>query len=514
MYHIGISSGFHDAAISAIDDSGEILFAGHSERYSKIKHDKDLNHGIVTDVLEYVDASRIRINYYERPVLKFLRQWWAGERPALSTLNVRNIIGWDIYSSINGWDYCDLMKSPVDPGLSIPFTPIITRSHHLSHAAAGFQTSPYDRATVVVIDAIGEWDTVTIWAAEYDHHGRARYRKLWSQRYPDSIGLFYSAMTQRVGLKPLDEEYILMGMAGWGNDSRWQYVQNKIVDNLEELTFMDNLHTGIDSNFMCTSSEYDIAAATQTVTENLITSVMQRARNFGWSSNLVYMGGVALNCLANRLLGDYFDNIWIMPNPGDAGSSLGAAALDYGRRLVWRGANLGHNIPGDYPVDAAVNYLLSGGICGIASGRAEFGPRALGNRSLLADPRGSDIKDRVNDIKRRQRFRPFAPVILEEHVDNYFVMPRNWSNSRYMQTVAVCKFPELYPAIVHVDGTSRVQTVPRNGGGIRQLLEAWYDKTGCPMLLNTSLNIRGEPMVNDRSDADRFELEYCVPVVT
>jgi len=239
---------------------------------------------------------------------------------------------------------------------------------------------------------------------------------------------------------------------------------------------------------------------------------MRRARDFGWSSNLVYMGGVALNCLANRNLGEYFENVWIMPCPGDAGSSLGAAALAYKKRLHWRDAFLGHLIPGTYPVDAVVDHLLSNQIAGVASGRAEFGPRALGNRSLLADPRGIHIKDQVNGIKRRQKFRPFAPVILAEHVDEFFRMPRGWHRSPYMQSIATCRRPDLFPAICHVDDTSRVQTVEADGSGIRRLLEAWYKRTGCPMLLNTSLNIRGEPMVNDRADADRFEQQYGVKV--
>jgi carbamoyltransferase len=151
---------------------------------------------------------------------------------------------------------------------------------------------------------------------------------------------------------------------------------------------------------------------------------------------------------------------------------------------------------------------------GVASGRAEFGPRALGNRSLLADPRGDDIKDRVNEIKRRQKFRPFAPIILEEYVHDYFDMPKSWKNSRYMQVIANCKYPDRFPAITHADNTSRVQTVPKDGSGIRELLEKWYVITECPMLLNTSLNIRGEPMVNDRDDADRFEKLYGVKVLS
>jgi carbamoyltransferase len=226
------------------------------------------------------------------------------------------------------------------------------------------------------------------------------------------------------------------------------------------------------------------------------------------------MGGVALNCLANRNLGEYFESIWIMPNPGDAGSSLGAAALAYGRRLNWCDAYLGHEISGAYPTNGLLDSLLSDGIVGVANGRAEFGPRALGNRSLLADPRGPDIKDRVNEIKQRQKFRPFAPVILEELADQYFDFYPGWNTSRYMQSVARCRHPGRYPAVVHFDGTSRVQTVPQDGSGIRELLERWYVLTGCPMLLNTSLNIRGEPMVNDRADADRFQDRYKIKVLS
>jgi carbamoyltransferase len=227
------------------------------------------------------------------------------------------------------------------------------------------------------------------------------------------------------------------------------------------------------------------------------------------------MGGVALNCKANDLLGPYFQNIWIMPNPGDCGSSLGAAALTYGGKLNWRDPYLGTDIPGPYPVKELLDELITNKIVGVASGRAEFGPRALGNRSLLADPRGEDIKRKVNSIKQRQQFRPFAPVILQEYAKDYFDMPVGFSTSPYMQVVAYCREPKKYPAIIHADRTSRVQTVGKDcQSGIRQLLEAWHVWTGCPMLLNTSLNIRGEPMVNDRADADRFERLYGVRVLS
>jgi carbamoyltransferase len=492
MKHIlGVSAGFHDAALTVISEQGDIVFAGHSERYSKHKNDADLCVDIVQETYGYdIDI----ISYYERPWLKQLRQWYSGQG-----------IEWDRITAHQ------VLKKQL-PGAMWSARKIHTHNHHLSHAAAGFQTSPYEQATVVVIDAVGEFQTITIWAAEYDADGRAQYRKLWQQNYPHSVGLFYSAITERVGLHPLDEEYITMGMAAWGQPQWRDIMRDVLVEDVSEARFKMNLHTGLDAKFLQCATDQDIAASAQAVLEQLIAQIMTRARDFGHSNNLVYMGGVALNCLANRLLGEYFENIWIMPCPGDAGSSLGAAALSLGRRINWRDAYLGHDIPGPYPVVDLLDELLARQIVGVASGRAEFGPRALGNRSLLADPRGSEIKEKVNEIKRRQQFRPFAPVILEEHARDYFDMPSGWSDSRYMQIVGRCLRPDLFPAVVHVDNTSRIQTVPQDGSGIRALLEAWYAQTGCPMLLNTSLNIRGEPMVNDRADADRFEKLYGVRV--
>jgi carbamoyltransferase len=487
---LGISAGFHDAAATVIRSDGEIVFAGHSERYSKQKNDANIDIGLIREVVGY---SLDHVAYYERPWVKQLRNLRTGQGIDWSSITAHQVLKQQL------------------PGMKY-LPKISTHNHHLSHAAAGFQTSPYDRATVVVIDAIGEFDTISIWGAEYDSKGKAVYKRLWGQRYPHSIGLFYSAITKRVGLHPLDEEYITMGMSGWGQSLWYQRMHQDLIANDAEILFKDNMHLGIDKDYLDLATDVDLAASAQLLTEDLIYSVMRRARDFKWSSNLVYMGGVALNCLANRKLGEYFENIWIMPCPGDAGSSLGAAALAYKQRIHWTDAYLGHKISGEYPVHAIVNSLLSDRICGVASGRAEFGPRALGNRSLLADPRGHDIKDQVNEIKRRQKFRPFAPVILAEHVDEFFDMPRGFSSSPYMQSVARCRWPDAFPAIVHVDGTSRVQTVSADGSGIRRLLEAWYKETGCPMLLNTSLNIRGEPMVNDRTDADRFEKLYGVKV--
>jgi len=488
MNILGISAGFHDAGITLIND-GEIMFAGHAERYSKVKHDSDINREMLNECFDRFGVPQ-RVAYYERPWLKKTRQLYAGQYQELFKPNFKHQLE-------QVWPREDMPR-------------IEHHGHHLSHAAAGFQTSPYDRATVVVIDAIGEWDTASIWSAEYVN-SKATYKKLWSQKYPHSLGLFYSAMTRRAGLKPLDEEYILMGMAAYALYDGNMY--GDFLEDAHDLKFRQNLHIGCDE-YHPGMTDFEIAASAQYTLEQCLHHIMLRAEELDTTGNLVYMGGVALNCKANDLIGAYFRNIWIMPNPGDCGSSLGAAALSYGGKLNWRNAYLGTDIPGLYPVKELLSELVTNKIVGVANGRAEFGPRALGNRSLLADPRGIDIKEKVNAIKQRQQFRPFAPVILEEVCKEYFDMPTGWPNSRYMQTVAYCKQPDLYPAIIHADRTSRVQTVPADGSGIRQLLEAWFEWTGCPMLLNTSLNIRGEPMVNDRADADRFEKLYGVRVLS
>ena len=493
MNILGLSGGFHDAAASVITPDGKILFAAHSERYSKIKNDPSLDPHLLRVAMCHGISH---IAWYERPWMHNIQQWRSGQR----------LYGpWTVGETIRQ----RMGETWPGPKFHHSF------SHHLSHAAAGFQTSPFDRAAVVVIDAIGELDTISIYRAHYDDQGRAQYQRLWRQGYPHSIGLFYSAITKAVGLRPMDEEYITMGMAAYGSALGSGWMKEQFVDDAEEGRFKKNLHIGFDDYELSFTHDEDIAASAQALTEMLIDRIMSKARRLTGCDDLVYMGGVALNCVANaRIVGEYFDRIWIMPNPGDAGSSLGAAALVYGKKLQWQDAFLGHNIDGAYPVKDLLDRLIVDKIVGVASGQAEFGPRALGNRSLLADPRGPDIKDRVNEIKRRQKFRPFAPVILEEHVDDYFKMPKSWSTSPYMQITAQIKSPNLYPAVTHVDGSARVQTVARDGSGIRQLLEGWYLLTGCPMLLNTSLNIRGEPMVNDRDDAQRFEKTYQVRVLS
>lgn len=473
MISWGASAGFHDASLTVIKDD-VIVFAAHSERYSRIKNDKNLSPGLVSAALEFGEPDIIF--WYENPLLKATRRMWAGQKNWYT--NPRK------YFNQVGYDF----KCPIEWG-----------NHHRSHWAAGYYTRPFLECATLVVDAIGEWTTASIWNDD---------KKVWSSRYPKSLGLFYTAFTDRVGLKPNEDEYILMGMAAYGNPDRF-------YDELTKLAHSGkNFHKGVRWwRPELTSEDYfDVAAAVQKVFESHLHGLLAKTKQLTGKDNLVYMGGCALNCLANRLIPSYFKSHWIMPNPGDAGSSLGAVLAGLKRKVPFRTAFLGHNIGGEYPVDKALKELLSYGIVGVANGPAEFGPRALGNRSLLADPRGQEMKDRVNKIKQRQEFRPFAPVIRLEDAKNYFDVS-TFFHSPYMQQVVKCKYPDEYPAIVHKDGTSRVQTVTRHSNpGLYALITKWKEETGCPMLLNTSLNIKGQPIVNTLNDAKRFEEYYGVKV--
>ena len=480
----GISANSHDAALAVFTDEG-LEFASHSERFSGIKNDAHLNADLINYARQWGEPDEVV--WYEKPLRKTFRQLRAGQ----------------------GWNYRENNVKRYLNSYGI-HAPISYSGHHHSHAAAGYYTSPFTEATVVCIDSIGEFETLTVWEGQKD-----RLTQVASQGYPHSVGLWYSAMTQRVGLKPNEDEYILMGMAAYGDPNKhYDSIANDFIKfiNNGEIQFKQNLHRGCRwwrPELTTEQDMYDIAAATQAVYEMILNNILEYASRFR-SNNLVLMGGCALNCSANSIAYKHFDRVWIMPNPGDAGSAVGAVLASKKQHMSMPHAFLGYNIKGEYPVEELIKELQTSGIAGVANGRAEFGPRAFGNRSLLADPRGDNIKDRVNDIKQRQRFRPFAPVILSEHYDAHFDGRAN----EYMQFTSTCKHPDLYPAIVHADGTSRVQVVPKDGSGIRSLLERWYELTGCPMLLNTSLNIKGKPMVNNLTDAQEFATMYNVKVFT
>ena len=474
---LGLTGQNHDASAALIHNE-DILWAAHAERYSRKKNDVSLNTAMIQEMYEY-GTPKLAV-WFEKPVSKSVRKLYAGQRP---------------------W-WCNPREELKRVGLG--HLPIEYVGHHESHAAAGFYTSKFDDASILVVDAIGEWDTVSIWSAS--PYGLKRE---WSKKYPDSIGLFYTAFTHYLGLKPNEEEYILMGMAAFGKPV--------IVDELKKEFFIEfngpdfkmkhNLHNGCKwwsaPNGI---TKFDIAASVQAIMEEYLLLTTKWMRQNLHSQNLVFMGGCALNCVANsKIASDSgFDHMWVMPNPGDAGSAIGAVAALENRHLNWTNPYLGTCIDRELDVEGIVKELLSGKAVAVANGRAEFGPRALGNRSLLCDPRGAEAKSRMNKLKKREEFRPFAPAVLQEHADKYFEMPM--PDVPYMQYVVPCRVPNELPGICHEDNTSRVQTVNRaDNPNFRILLEHWYEKTGCPLLMNTSLNIKGEPLVNSLDDAKRWE---------
>ena len=476
MIILGINETSHDASVSLIKD-GDILFAGHAERYSKQKNDWFINDSLIKDALEYGYPDQIA--YYENRWLKKARiathGGFGGDKPYFLQTPLKKI-------------------------------PRASFGHHKSHAAAGYYTSNYTDAVIVVLDAIGEFNTSTIWVGE-----GSNIKQIYKQNYPVSFGLFYSAFTQLIGLMPNQEEYIMMGMAGYGDWTKYYKKVDNYFPTYNKQKY--NFHKGItDWGWVSEEDKFDIAAAVQVVYEQRLIEFMNMAKSMTGKTNLVFMGGCALNCSANTFLWKIFDSVWIMPNPGDAGSSLGAAALLYGKHLNWNGPYLGHNLSGEYPVNEIVDEILKNKIVAVANGRAEYGPRALGNRSILADPRDPDIKDKVNLIKQRENFRPFAPVIMEECAKEWFEMD---FVSPYMQYAVKCKKPDLIPSVVHVDGTSRVQTVNREQHrGLWRVLNKFYQQTGVPVLLNTSLNIKGKPLLNDKNDIIDWQDHYKYNILT
>jgi carbamoyltransferase len=480
---LGINALNHDASVCLVNGS-EIRFASHAERYSRRKNDTELHYKLLNDCYNY--GTPTEVVWFEKPISKAFRRLYSGESPIFQNPKQH-------------------LKKYGLGNLPVTYVP-----HHAAHAAMGFYTSNFLNAAIVVVDAIGEWDTTSIWAA--DNTG---LKCIFKNTYPNSMGLFYSAATQAIGLKPNEEEYILMGMAAFGKPIYTQLLKDRLFEVWDgpRTKLRHNLHRGMKQWINVHTDDYaDFAASVQQIFKEYMFGLCAYAQVRISSKNLIIAGGGALNCAANGEIDrlQVFDRIWVPPNPGDAGLSLGAIAYHTKQPINFEHAYLGYNIRKHVDIRSVVDYLSQGQVIAVANGRAEFGPRALGNRSIIADPRGPDVKDRVNAVKKREPFRPFAPIILAEHADEYFEL--NHNNYDYMQFAVKCRHPDLFPAIIHVDGTSRIQTVNKNSPSIiRPILEAWYERTGCPMLLNTSMNIKGEPLVNNTYDARMFSTLNKIP---
>jgi len=461
MRYCGISEDFHDASIAFIEDDGTVSFAAESERYSKIKNDPQL-HKYLCDKIRKSDL----VTFYEDTAVR---------------LEHANKFS-DVFND---------HENRFDRSKSYRYTK--KHLHHVSHAAAAFYTRPwvsYDDTVLLTIDGYGEYQTATIMNSNFD--------LLHEDVYPNSIGVVYAMATKLLGYKALEEEYIVMGMASFGEPTLLDVVRNAVEEyKSDRQALFNNL-----SDYAKTEPN-NLAASVQAWAEEEILKLATKARKYG--SKLCYSGGVAQNIMANSKINLLFDDMWIAANPTDGGSSIGAAARTWAlatgkNKLNWEDNYLGFDQKSKVNPKDVAKWLFERKYCGVVNGPAEFGPRALGNRSLLANPI-YDIKDTVNKIKRRQPFRPFAPAILEEFADEYFSGPMN----EYMQYTAIAKHD--YKSVTHVDGTARVQIVRKDSRSIlRPILEEFYELTRVPMLLNTSLNVRGKPICNDKYDAKLFEV--------
>ena len=469
----GINSSSHDSALAVFNED-QCVFASSAERFSKIKNSFGFDEKLINYAFNFGQPSEII--YSEKNIYKNIRKFFYGGE----------------------------FKKEIEIVLPSSYKKS-SFFHHHSHAAFGYYTSPFDKCLILVIDAIGEFDCLSIWKGENN-----KLKKIKSYWYPNSIGLFYSAMTQRVGLKPNEEEYILMALAAYGDPMKYK---KEIMNTFFDYNFnlKTNMHRGCLSwNKPLRSKDYaHVAAAVQSIYEDYLKLIINTIRRINFSDNLVFTGGCALNCKANSLIYGYMNNVYIPFNPGDAGNAIGAILAKKEKKIKFKDNFLGYEIKKNIDYKKIVNELLKNKICGLAVGKAEFGPRALGHRSLLANPKEKNIIKKLNKIKEREEFRPFALSILKEDANKYFHMFND--KSQYMQYTYRYKNNDM-KNICHVDMTSRIQTVDENNKELYFLLQEWKKETGLPYLINTSLNIKGQPMLNDENDIVEFEKKYKIKV--
>jgi carbamoyltransferase len=476
MVVLGISALHHDASLCLIKNNS-VVFASQSERFSRVKNDKELNEDLFHEILKY--DSPDHIVWYEKPYKRFLRKIVFDRVFDNTKLNIKKYLN----------KFIDAKK-------------IYFSSHHDSHAAACLYTSRFNAegSLIISIDAVGEIYTIVVYKVK-----NGKLKRVECMYYPNSLGLFYSSFTDLLGLKPNEDEYIVMGMSCYGDSEKYYNFINETCFTGRDIQMNYNFNYGC-RNLLSIEAEadrFDIAAAVQRIyEERLIGFVKSRMLKYK-TTNIMLCGGCALNCSANTKLLELVDNIHIFPHPGDGGSSVGACLAHTQQYVEMKHNFWGYDAGNTLSPESVVQEILARGYSFVINGRAEFGPRALGNRSILADPRSKDMQDKINNIKGRELFRPFAPCILKEYFNEYFDT-RGLSESPYMQYTLKCKKPDIIPAVVHVDGTSRVQTVDRNNVFLYRVLKIWQKKTGIPVLLNTSLNKKGKPLINTRNNMIEF----------
>jgi carbamoyltransferase len=565
---LGISAYYHDSAAALVID-GRVVAAAQEERFTRVKHDHGFPKNAISYCLTEAGISPEEVDhvvFYEKPFLKFER--------LLETYLAVSPAGFRSFCmAMPQWIHEKLrIPSEIRRGLSGRYKGrLVFLEHHESHASSAFYPSPFEESAILTIDGVGEWATATIGKGE----GRG-IRLIKEMRFPHSLGLLYSAFTYQCGFKVNSGEYKLMGLAPFGEPRFAEAITDHLIDLREDGSFrMDLSYFNYCAGLTMTSPKFDalfggpprkpeskitqrdcdLAASIQKVTETIMLRMASEAHRVTGSRNLCLAGGVALNCVGNgRILRESpFERLWIQPASGDAGGALGAALFVWHQLLgkqrnpapldSLQGSLLGpaftsHATEGVLRKNRAVyrhfqggeglcrevaGLIASGKVVGWMSGRMEFGPRALGARSILGDARSATMQSVMNvKIKFRESFRPFAPIVLRNRVQDYFEMKRA-EDSPYMLLVApvrqdkrtgstssekglsrINEVRSVIPAVTHVDGSARIQTVdPARNPRLHELLTEFDRKTGCPVMINTSFNVRGEPIVCTPEDAYR-----------
>ena len=574
MRVLGISAYYHDSAAALLRD-GHVLAAAQEERFTRKKHDSEFPHNAIRSCLEITGTRPDEIAvvaFYDKPFLKFERllETYLAFAPKGFTSFRQALPVWVKDKLFQRTTILKELKK-LDPSVDWE-SKLIFSEHHLSHAASAFYPSPFERAAVLTMDGVGEWTTTSLAL------GNGRDLKVMREiHFPHSLGLLYSAFTYYTGFKVNSGEYKVMGLAPYGEPKYVKQIKDHLIDIKDDGSFRLNLEyfeycTGLtmtNGNFdrlfggparkpeqKLTQREMDLAASIQVITEEVMLKLALGVAKDTGEKNLCLAGGVALNCVANGKLlrKKYFERLWLQPAAGDAGGALGAAYVAHylhstqGRAVgvgldAMRGSYLGpqfaqadieerlrragavFEVHSDQQlIDESAKALAEGRALGWFQGRMEFGPRALGARSILGDARSPSMQKTLNlKVKYRESFRPFAPSVLAEDVAKWFELD---SESPYMLLVAdVTKEHRIamteeqkklfgieklnvprssIPAVTHVDYSARVQTVHKETNPrYYDLISSFKEKTGCPVIVNTSFNVRGEPIVGSPEDAFR-----------
>ena len=557
MIILGLSCFYHDSAAAIIKD-GQIIAAAQEERFTRLKHDNSFPYKSIEFCLNSLGIAINEVDYiafYEKPILKFIRifEQHISHFPKSIKIFLDTIPEW----LLRKLRLREILKNELHYHGKTIFLP-----HHLSHAAASYYTSPFKEAAILTLDGVGEMATTTIGFAK---NSEIKIEK--QINFPHSLGLFYSTLTAYLGFAVNNDEYKVMGLSAYGNPKKYYSQVKKLIKTNKDNSFqLDTSYFSFEyQEFMFTkklcqlldgparlpdadmTSRYqDIAAATQLVFEETLFSLINYLYKIHPSPNLILSGGSALNSLANGkiLKNTKFKNLYITPDPGDGGASLGAALYTYHHltktlpsllpsaylgpsfsffdiKNAIKKYQLKSNLIKDNQelLNVVSDLLIDQKVIGWFQGRMEWGPRALGNRSILAAATDRNMQDIINaKVKHREMFRPFAPVILREYSSDYFIVDKNLPVSAdYMLLVYPFKksVQSKVPAVVHVDGTGRLQTIDKNSNPrYYQLINSYYRKTKIPLILNTSFNVKGEPIVCTPDDAIKCflntEIDYLV----